>query len=296
MYEANLMWGKIIEDNFDNINIDTFRSNGPNNRLATAYNPKTHGVLFFKTLLYNMAQRLSKNDIDTLKKIKGRGLGMPLSIKYIENLEVDIDYLQSLNEIKFLDSTLKHVSSVCEIGAGYGRSAHSILSLYPSIEKYFIFDLEDVLNLAKKFLLKVLPQEIYKKVVFLSVGKNNDVFDKISADLCININSFQEMDLEVIKAYLAWLDKNCKFFYSNNTVGKFDPNLCGFTKNPSSENALSSGLLTKIINIFNKDELESAKLEFIDAFRPSDNWECVKHATCVPWPHYYQALYHKVNA
>ena len=235
MYKANLMWKKITKDNFRTPDINNFRSNGPNNRLATAYNPKTHGVLFFKTILYNMAQKLTANDRNILKKIKNRDYGHPLSIKYTEDLEIDIDYLQSLNEIKFLDGALKKITSVCEIGAGYGRSVHSILFLYPSIEKYFVFDLKPVLELAKSFLVKVLPEELYKKIVFLSVGGDDDVFDKISADLCININSFQEMDFDVIQNYLHWISKHCKYFYSNNTIGKFSPQLCGFSENPSTE-------------------------------------------------------------
>ena len=296
MYASNPKWDQIIENNFENLELNNFRSNGPNNHLSTAYEPFSHGVLFFKTILYNMAQSLDKNDIDTLKQIKNRDLGNPLSISYTKDLEVDIDYLQGLNEMKFLNNVLRGITSICEIGAGYGRLAHSILSLYPSVEKYFIFDLKAVLSLSKNFLAKVLPRETYKKIVFLSVEQDSNNFNKISVDLCIGTNVFQEMESKVILNYLDWADKSCQFFYSNSTVGKFQPDLCGFTKDTSTKNALSSGLLTEIINIFNKDELKIARLKFIEAFKPSSNWECVKHATCTPWPHYYQALYHKTNA
>lgn len=294
LFSANPMWKDISNNIFKNYDMEHFRANGPNNRLAMVYNPKTHGLLFFKTILYNISLSLSANDKIILNKIKNRNFGNPTSINFSENLEVDIDYLQSLNEVKFLNETLNKSNTILEIGGGYGRSAHSILTLYPTIQKYFIIDLDVVLELAKKFLSTVLPQNLYSKFVFLRVDTDDNVFQNTSVDLCININSFQEMDPEVVRNYIHWIDQKCGYFYCNNTVGKFDSELCGFQKTASTKNALNSGLLQNKLNIFNEKEILEARKNFINAFRPSDLWECIKHSSCIPWPHYYQALYKKL--
>ena len=47
--------------------------------------------------------------------------------------------------------------TILEIGAGYGRTAHAILNTF-KINKYFIIDLNTNLQLAKKYLNKILDK------------------------------------------------------------------------------------------------------------------------------------------
>lgn len=228
-----------------------------------------------------------------LKNIKNRSYGNPISINFLNDLEVDIDYLHGVKEVMFIKDTLEECESIVEIGAGYGRTAHSILSLSKQIKKYCIIDLPDVLPFSSRFLKNVLDIDDYKKIDFISTHEINLNFDK-KFDLCININSFQEMSTDVIFDYLLFIDKNCNFFYSNNKVGKFKPELCSFDCNNSAKLALESGLLKTLLNIFNESDLTFARKCFVENFSPSKEWMCVKHDDVFPWPHYYQALYKKL--
>ena len=76
---------------------------------------------------------------------------MTLQTIFIADNEVSIDYLLAAEEIIFLNKTLLQSSTVCEIGAGYGRSAHSIISNY-NIEKYIVVDLPEMLEISKTYL------------------------------------------------------------------------------------------------------------------------------------------------
>jgi hypothetical protein len=234
---------------------------------------------------------MNDHERSLLKKINNRNFGQPLSIKYDENIEVDLDYILCIKELCFLEECLSTVHSVVEIGGGYGRTAHGILSLFSGIKAYYIIDLQPVLILAQQFLKHVLPKDLFKKIFFISVQSFNSL--NIQTDLCININSMQEMQECVVKEYLLFINKQCKYFYTNNTVGKFLPSMCGFEETVSSKKAIQSGILHEYFNIFSDEERQTAQKKFLEAFKPSVSWTCLKHAECIPWPHYYQALYRK---
>jgi len=290
-FNANNMWNNINDVLFKDININNFRTNGnAASRISTSYNLKTHSMLFFKTILHNMAKTLTLDEKESLNRVKNRNLGNPLTIEYETGLFVDIDYLQGIKEISFLKEILNSCSNILEIGAGYGRTVHIILSLFKNINYYTIIDLKPMLNLAREYLSSVLNFENFQKIKFLPIENINTLNDK-RFDLTININSLQEMQFNTAKNYLDFIDKHCKWFYTNNTLGKFDPDLCNFEKNESSNLALASGLLRNIINIFNVDQLKKARKAYIHEMQPSSKWKTIKHADCLPWPHYYQALY-----
>ena len=164
--------------------------------------------------------------------------------------------------------------------------------LYPNITRYIIVDLGSVLKLARQYLSKALPTGLYHKLIFVTV----DDFNKTvmgDADLVLNINSMQEMSEAVVLNYLSFISKQARYFYSKNTVGKFAPELCGFECNEKAELALSAGLCTQEVNIFCPDSLKSAQTLFMDAFKPGEDWDVLRHTPSKLWTHYYQVLYKK---
>ena len=57
-FEKSPLWDSIFEtDNFKDININTFKDGGANSRI-TQYSYKTHGLLFFKNILFQMAEKI----------------------------------------------------------------------------------------------------------------------------------------------------------------------------------------------------------------------------------------------
>ena len=138
--------------------ISSFRSIGGFNAKLATWDPLEKSSRYFKSLLFSFAAYLDDDKIINhpdlklnssspgsglsffLSQIKNRDIGNPVSINYYNNI-VDIDYLLSIEEILFLDHTLKSSSNILEIGPGFGRLSHSLLSIFSNIQTYFIIDL-----------------------------------------------------------------------------------------------------------------------------------------------------------
>jgi putative sugar O-methyltransferase len=284
------LWEHIFKSKkFNNVNLDTFKNNNGANTKISQYNYKTHGLFFLKNIIFSTAQYFSDDELYILSKIKNRNYGGGVSVKF-NHIEVDLDYLMALEEILFMKDILSKTESILEIGAGYGRTCHSILSVFPNIKNYYICDLPKTLLLSNSYLKQV--NDDVNKISFIS---NEDMLKRhnLKFDLIINIDSFQEMDVSCIKDYFAYIDERAHFFYTKNTIGKFTPELCGFNLSKASVIAMKMGLLTKSIDIFDFAEVKKAQLNFLQNFVLGEKWKVIKHASCRPWSHYYQALYEK---
>ena len=282
------LWNSILaQDVFAQIDLNTFKEEGANTRI-TQYSSKTHGVLFLKNLLFQMANKFKKDELSLLHNVPNRHIGGGIGIAY-KGISLDLDYLLALEEVIFLKTYLDSVESILEIGAGYGRTCHTILSLFPNIKKYYIVDFPKMLELSKSYLKMASNQENFSKIQFIPVEEMGNY----SHDLTINIDSMQEMDQTTTEAYLDYIDRFSKGFYSKNTIGKFDPSFCGWPESEGSVLAINSGLLKEKLNIFCPDEIERAQEKFLSKFTPSKFWSVNKHSATLPWSHYYQALFVK---
>ncbi|MGV8948012.1 MAG: putative sugar O-methyltransferase [Candidatus Paracaedibacter sp.] len=291
-YSSNSLWNSIGSlDSFTNFDIDNFKNNRANNRMVQ-YSIETHSMLFFKNILFQMANSLGRDNLNLLQKIPNRHIGGGINLHY-EGMTFDLDYLLSLEEVLFLKDTLQGISTILEIGPGYGRTCHSILALYKNIQEYVIVDLKEMLGISQKYLKKVLNKNDFEKITFIEVDSldlNDNRFD-----LVINIDSMQEMDEDIVHNYLKFINDKSIKFYTKNTLGKFDPSLFGWEKTQNAEMALNSGILKEVINIFCSKELSHAQNVYLEKFCPSSLWRPEKHSTSLPWSHYYQALYTKVE-
>lgn len=287
--DSKVLWDSILaQKNFKEFDINTFKEGGANTRI-TQYNYQTHGLLFLKNILYKMIQNFSEEQMNFLKKIDNRNVGGGVNITY-DCVNVDLDYLLAVEEATFLSENMSEINSILEIGAGYGRTCHTLLSLFPHISEYRILDLPQMLKISKCYLEKVVSKENFSKITFISAGSE---YDAKSVDLIINIDSMQEMPEETVISYLSLINKYAKFFYCNNTVGKFDPKLCGWEESEASILAMNSGILKDKVNIFCPAELNAARRKFVSLFSPGEKWSTKKQEKVDPWTHYYQVLYGK---
>jgi len=287
-FNKSPLWDSILEKEiFKEIDINTFKEEGANTRI-TQYSHQTHGLLFLKNILFQMANKFKNDEIFQLRKIPNRQIGGGVVICYQE-MFVDLDYLMALEEVLFLQNQLNSTRSVLEIGAGYGRTCHSILSIHSSIAEYHIIDLPQMLELSRSYLKAVVTKQNFEKIRFIDV---RDISED-GYDLIINIDSMQEMDQKTAESYLEYIDRCGKAFYCKNTVGKFAPDLCGWEKSEASDLAMNSGLLKESLNIFCPEELQMAQEKFLSKFIPGKKWLVEKHAVTLPWSHYYQALFVK---
>ena len=288
--------------------LDDFRSiNGFNKRLGT-WSPITNDSRYYKSLLFEFCNYLDLKISNTIinsketnyspiqkgdglryyfGKIKNTNFGNPTTIKYY-GIEVDMDYLLSVEEIFFLKDVLADSKSILEIGAGFGRLTHSIIKCFPNINKYYIVDLDWMLKLSSKYLKKVLSKKDFKKVEFI---KSEDYMSLNKIDLTINIDSFQEIDESVIMKYLGFISNNSQFFYSKNAICKYDPSIINLSvKNKKQYNsALKMGLCKNSINIFDTSELEIAKINYLRMYCPTE-FEILKHQDCFGQYLYYQSV------
>ena len=301
-FEASKLWKNILSkksDLFSEHNIDSFRTiDNINSRLAS-WDPKESSTRYYKTLLLNFAMSLDKtagrigtNLDDLLSEISNQNLGSPVTINF-NGLDVSLDYLLCVEEYLFINSKINNVTSVLEIGAGFGRTCHFILSVCSKIKNYTICDLPETLNLSKYYLKKVLDEQTYKKIQFL---KNSDIGNCTKADLSININSFQEMESSVIINYLEHIAKISQLFFTKNPTGKYTPE--SIDRPPTNKDeynyAMSLGLCTELIDLFNPASLENAAINYNKLYKPK-NFKLLKDEPSQLWRHYHSALYEKIS-
>ena len=277
------------------IKIKNFKKEDVNYKIGPT-NPKRLGFFYYKMLLMNIAQNLSKKELGLLKRIKKRNVGNPTTVK-VSNVEVDFDYFQSLKEFLFLKEKIKKkIFNIIEIGAGYGRTCHAFLSLNNDLKKYLIIDFPEMLSLSSRYLKRVLDNKNFKKVSFIDANQNLDNITELNLKNCltININSFNEMSDNAFNIYIELINGIGGFFYTKNPVAKFnDPEIT--TNIKRKRIALNTGQIKKIINIFNEKELNKAKRNYVQTYLPSTKWKIISTKFSRPLIYYLQTLYEKKN-
>jgi putative sugar O-methyltransferase len=271
MAEVSKLWEKLTLEEFSKIDesfLENFRAPGAANKFV-AWDPYEHSTRYLKFLLYTIATLQTNEFYNAYKKINSSGCGNPLSVRY-SDCDINADYLAAVEEWLFLETNggLRRVCSVVEIGAGFGRSCHTLLTLSPQIEEYSIVDLDPMLDLSRKYLKLVVP-EFFDRVRFIS---SNDfgLQEQLEPDLVINIDSFQEMPLSIIDGYMKRIVKKANKFYCKNPVGKYLPELVGMPQ-LSPEKLLdvySLGRCTNIIDIFCENELLKARDAYVEKYSP----------------------------
>lgn len=297
--------------------IKTFRSIGGFNGKLASWDPLERSSRYYKSILFEFSKYLdikirnSKyffnkeasvgDGLDHfLGNIDKRGLGAPVEINFYDK-NIDIDYLLACDEMFFLYPQLKDVDNIVEIGAGFGRLPHSIIQNFNNIKKYYIIDLEWMLEISSNFLREVLTDEQYTKLEFInttdyeSLSKDKQKLKDMGIDLTINIDSFQEMQTDTAKDYLKFIEENSKMFYSKNAICKYDPETVDINLDNKSQYlaALDMGLCKEVINIFNTDEVSKQQNKYLNSFRPK-GFKLEKDEQCYgQFLYYHSALYVK---
>ncbi len=296
--DQNKFWKEINEKQLSLENIEAgfenFKSSPINHKIAL-FNPEVNGVRYLKTVNFLLASTLSERERSLLANTRNRDLGNPLSIRY-DGQSVCLDYLQAAKEADFMErSCALENAQIVEIGAGYGRTSHTLLSNF-DIERYCIVDLPNALQLSRRYLEAVLDAASFKKIAFISVAEFTPA--KMGEfDLAINIDSFAEMDKEVVHEYLAFIDEHSAAFYVKNPVGKYlDKSLDGHSQGMEViELALKQGVLTDIIDIDDQSAVLAASKTFLRAYAPSDDWTVKADSWAPPFSYIWQALYLNEN-
>jgi SAM-dependent methyltransferase len=294
--EVSNLWKSLCADVFSNADeefLKVFRGPGGANGRLAAWDPLDRSMRFFKFLLYTTAQRQPDRFFSLYRKLGKVDVGGPVSIT-LRECDINIDYFLSVEEFLFLDSTfdLTNVRSVVEIGAGFGRTCHALLRLCDAgrLERYVIVDLPEVLELSRRFLSLVVPDQ-YQKIQFIDAVAGD--WKGLSVDLAINIDSFQEMPTRTIDAYMNGLIAKSRFFYVKNPIGKYDPLSIGLSGNDphKMQDVFTLGYCRNVIDIFDDVALAEARPRYIEAYRPARDWRLVADRAMELFPYYHHALY-----
>lgn len=259
----------------------------------TTWNPLKNGTRYFKILLYNLGMQLTPSHYNILSRIKNRDFGSPISVS-VKGHQICYDYIQCCHEVKVISDNINLDNrNVLEIGAGYGRTCHSILSFF-DCESYTIVDLEESLSISRQYLKIVLEEQEYQKINFVSIDDIDQIKNK-SFDLAIQIDGFNEMKEDTVLYYLSLIDSQCENFYVKNPVGKYkDVGHCDSTDDDKNINlALKSGILTDFLDINSSEEIKRFSKKFIETYRVSDNWSCVYDGWAIPVSHVWESFYTK---
>ncbi|WP_432840318.1 putative sugar O-methyltransferase [Dactylosporangium sp. CA-092794] len=293
-FQASPQWELISKEwvNEDaSLDLTNFKSDQRNYNISL-WNPTANGIRYLKTLLYSLALNLGPLEWAKLSRINGRELGDPLTVRH-RGEELCMDYLQAVLELGFIERHVELAGSrVLEIGAGYGRTCHTLLSNH-DVAEYCIVDLTNTLRLSRSYLGKVLDGTQFAKLRFVDVEDIAELSGAAPFDLCINIHSFTEMTPSTVRAYLDLIDRTCRAFYVKNPVGKFiDKRLDGHFKGDDAVRiALQTGPLRQVLDIFDSQAVDAAVPGFIEAYRPGADWTCRGQGQAVPWSYFRQAVY-----
>ncbi len=291
------LWNSLSDELFARVDddfVDNFRTpGGANNRLA-AWDPFDATMRYYKFILFEAARHRPESFYDLYRRLGDTSVGNPVSVK-VKSLDINLDYLFSVDEFLFLDSAMdtRSVDTVIEIGAGFGRTCHALTRLLPHLDSYTIIDLPQLLKLSRAVLTRTVPDQM-NKISFVDATDEN-AWRGIESDLVINIDSFQEIPPETIDKYYESVIRNAGAFYIKNPIGKYTPDSVGVgtaAGNPARlQDVFSLGYCRDVIDIFDEDALLPARAAFVSAYAPGDDWRAAAQAPMELVPYYHNTLY-----
>jgi putative sugar O-methyltransferase len=294
-FQASRQWERIqhhwiTEDAA--VDLANFKSDRRNFKISL-WDPTTNGVRYLKALIYHLGMELSPEEWARIKRTPNREIGNPIMVR-CEGEPLCMDYLQATLELGFIEREIDLSGArVMEIGAGYGRTCHMIMSNH-DVSGYCIVDLKNTLQLSRAYLRQVLDAARFETIDFIQVD-DLDALKSEHFDLCINIHSMTEMSPDTVSAYLHLIDETCSAFYVKNPVGKYiDKNMDGYQAGDEAvQMALENGPLRQLVDIHDSQAVRAAVPGFVDGYRPGDGWGCVGDGRALPWSYLWQAIYKK---
>jgi putative sugar O-methyltransferase len=172
---------------------------------ASLSGPAWEGVSWnrLERWLYVYAVRLvwqyaEVNDVLGILKLAEPEIGQPLPVIHRGRL-ISQDLANSALEGTAIARALdgQPPRSILEVGAGYGRTAYALLSVFPEAT-YTIVDIEPAITISKWYLGQLFPAE---RLRFLGPSEALDLPTSF-ADLALSISTLQEMTPSQVSTYV----------------------------------------------------------------------------------------------
>lgn len=181
-------------------------------------NPSLHERAYLLAAYYVLAH----DRLGLMEKLTEDGAFGAIAYE-ITGRQVSRDLLDSILEIDFLDRHLNIVSnpplSVLDIGAGYGRLAHHMLTAIPSLDSYLCADAIPESSFVCEYYLRYRGLEGRFKMA--PATEIDAALELARADLAINIHSFSECSLAAVE---WWMGRLAAYAVKHFMIV---PNACG---------------------------------------------------------------------
>jgi hypothetical protein len=158
--------------------------------------------------LYAFAVRLlwqyaGLNDPTGVTALPEPEIGRPLPISWRGRI-ISQDLANSALEVAAISRALagRRPGNILELGAGYGRTAYSLLSVFPEAT-YTIVDIEPAISISRWYLSQLFAPE---RLRFVS-PEDAEALATGSVDLALTISSLQEMSTPDVGRYLRLFDR-----------------------------------------------------------------------------------------
>lgn len=123
--------------------------------------------------------------------------------------QVSRDLLDSIAEIYFLDRHLGLSSRVgfrvLDVGAGYGRLAHRMVSALSGVERYYCTDAVAVSTFVSEYYLRFRSAD---RAIVIPLDEIETALRGHPVDLAINIHSFSECSMQAIEWWIRLLSSH----------------------------------------------------------------------------------------
>jgi putative sugar O-methyltransferase len=142
----------------------------------------------------------------------------------IAGRQVSRDLLDSVAEIYFLDRHLGLGSRVgfrvLDVGAGYGRLAHRMVSAIGGVERYYCTDAVAVSTFVSEYYLRFRNAD---RAVVIPLDEIEAALSAHPVDLAINVSSFPECRMQAIEWWIRLLSRHRVknlMIVANSTTGR----------------------------------------------------------------------------
>jgi hypothetical protein len=132
-------------------------------------------------------------------------IGGPLPVIWRGRL-ISQDLANTALEVAAMAPALEEPRSFLEVGAGYGRNAYALLSLFPQAS-YTIVDIEPALSIARWYLSQLFEP---RRLRFLAPDMASSVE---AVDVALTISTLQEMTPDAVHSYLQLFDRVGRWVY-----------------------------------------------------------------------------------
>jgi len=205
--------------------------------LPRASQRRAHAV--FLALLWEYVS--ARDPLGLLGSLEEPSLGRPIVVTH-RGRRISQDLCNSVHELGSMleDPATPPVTSVIELGSGYGRVAWAFLQAFPQT-RYVLVDIPPALAVAQRYLTTLFPklrtfsfrsfedpaaaaEEIREAQLAFITPNQLARLPSLEAQLFVNISSLHEMRIEQIDFYLREVDRHCAgAFYTKQWRSSTNP-------------------------------------------------------------------------